>query len=373
MHRKRIMTLIAALALLVGIVALPALAATVPGTGGEIVLTAVGDQAVMPDGAIFESYNPLTPTGSGIFDAFLRVSKSNKDIVKGYNTDERPLEYDENKSPQFTRAWKLSGVPLVPVPGYPGLYREFQLDINQNSAKDPDWFISVDDIEIYLTDTDMATGYPFVGEADLVWQLDDGQNWYLKLDYRLASGSGKRDLIRWVPDSFFQTSPTYGYCAYGAATCDTYVTFFSRFGGELEDTETPEIHWANNDGFEEWGVAIYEPATKSGVKFHDLNANRVQDEGEPGLGGWTIYVDYLDDGLTAGDPQDVTAAADGSYIITGIVPGSFKVREVGPLGWTCSYPATSDVHGCYHEETFEWGCPILTTTSATGPGPPRAA
>jgi hypothetical protein len=37
-------------------------------------------------------------------------------------------------------------------------------------------------------------------------------------------------------------------------------------------------------------------ATKSGIKFHDLNANGVKDEGEPGLAGWTIYVDYDDDG-----------------------------------------------------------------------------
>ena len=29
-------------------------------------------------------------------------------------------------------------------------------------------------------------------------------------------------------------------------------------------------------------------ATKSGMKFNDLDADGVKDAGEPGLGGWTI-------------------------------------------------------------------------------------
>ena len=33
----------------------------------------------------------------------------------------------------------------------------------------------------------------------------------------------------------------------------------------------------------------YQNATKSGMKFHDLNADGVKDAGEPGLAGWTIY------------------------------------------------------------------------------------
>ena len=38
----------------------------------------------------------------------------------------------------------------------------------------------------------------------------------------------------------------------------------------------------------------YQQATKTGTKFNDLNANGVEDAGEPGLAGWTINA-YVDD------------------------------------------------------------------------------
>ncbi|MHC4500613.1 MAG: right-handed parallel beta-helix repeat-containing protein, partial [Planctomycetota bacterium] len=98
----------------------------------------------------------------------------------------------------------------------------------------------------------------------------------------------------------------------------------------------------------------YRPALKSGYKFEDLDADgQSREAGEPGLGGWRIFVDYDDDGvLDAGEPSAVTAA-DGSYLITGIVPGTWKVQEVAQAGWTQSYPASG-----YHEETFTSGATL---------------
>ena len=89
-------------------------------------------------------------------------------------------------------------------------------------------------------------------------------------------------------------------------------------------------------------------ATKSGVKFEDLDADgQPREGGEPGLSGWTIFVDYDDDGqLDGNEPSDVTDA-DGAYTITGIIPGTYKVREVLQAGWTNSFPALG-----YYSETF---------------------
>ena len=92
----------------------------------------------------------------------------------------------------------------------------------------------------------------------------------------------------------------------------------------------------------------FRPATKSGTKFEDLDADgAAQEAGEPGLPGWVIYVDYDDDGvLDAGEPS-ATTDANGDYTITGVVPGTYKVREVAQAGWTQSYPALG-----YYEEVF---------------------
>src|SRR5205807_2404442 len=45
----------------------------------------------------------------------------------------------------------------------------------------------------------------------------------------------------------------------------------------------------------------YTTAELKGQKFEDLNANGAKNDGEGGLQGWTIFVDYTDDGpLTVG-------------------------------------------------------------------------
>ena len=106
------------------------------------------------------------------------------------------------------------------------------------------------------------------------------------------------------------------------------------------------------------------------MKFEDLDADgAAREAGEPGLAGWTIYVDYDNDGVRdAGEPLAVTAA-DGTYTITGINPGTWRVQEVLQAGWTNSYPAAG-----YHEETStSRGGLARATTSGTGRRPPRAA
>ncbi|MHB1037748.1 MAG: ice-binding family protein [Pirellulales bacterium] len=93
-------------------------------------------------------------------------------------------------------------------------------------------------------------------------------------------------------------------------------------------------------------------STISGMKFNDLNGNGVRDLGDPGLSGWTVYVDYNDDGVfqSATEPSAVTGLG-GTYTIVGVDQGVWKVREVGQGGWTNSFPATSDIFGRYQSVT----------------------
>src|SRR4029079_6962528 len=79
---------------------------------------------------------------------------------------------------------------------------------------------------------------------------------------------------------------------------------------------------ASNNNFGNW-----RPATISGTKFEDLNANNVKDAGDTtGVGGVTIYID-ANNNATFDDPISTTTAANGTYSLTGLKPGTYTVRE----------------------------------------------
>src|SRR5207302_7625167 len=81
------------------------------------------------NGALFTQVDSR-PTGTGAINSFVRMQAlGNGTVEQGYNTDARPLSYDENKSPQFTRSLSVASTPAVVIGGV--RYREFLLDINQ--------------------------------------------------------------------------------------------------------------------------------------------------------------------------------------------------------------------------------------------------
>ena len=93
-------------------------------------------------------------------------------------------------------------------------------------------------------------------------------------------------------------------------------------------------------------------STISGMKFNDLNGNGVRDPNDPGLSGWTVYVDYNNNGVldSATEPSALTGPG-GTYTILGVTPGVWKVREVGQTGWTNTVPGTADIFGRFQSVT----------------------
>jgi DNA-binding beta-propeller fold protein YncE len=80
--------------------------------------------------------------------------------------------------------------------------------------------------------------------------------------------------------------------------------------------------------------------TISGTVFHDYNTNGVQDSGEPGLAGQTVFVDLDNSGVW--QPGDPTAFTDinGAYQIQVPNPGTYTVRQVLLGGVLQSAPAS---------------------------------
>ena len=73
-------------------------------------------------------------------------------------------------------------------------------------------------------------------------------------------------------------------------------------------------------------------ATLSGIEFLDSNRNGVQDAGEAGMAGWTVYLDLNDNGvLDTGEPTTTTNAS-GVYTFTGLGAGTFVVRPLTTTG-----------------------------------------
>ncbi len=254
------------------------------------------------------------PTGTGHIHSFVRVqgAASGGGFQQGYNTTARPLQFDENKSPVFTRGLTLGQVPVVVVNGVP--YREFLLDINQKSSAPR---LSLDQARVFLGDRPDLTGYNAgtLAGRSAVFDLDAHGDVSLVLDARLNSGSGAGDMVLLVPDANF-----------AGADPNTYVYLYSQMGGVSGASA--------NGGFEEWAVrstggqSAPGTASLSGFVFLDANNNGVMDAGE-GLQGVTVQLQGVDD---LGNTVVLTAVtgADGSYSFTGLRAGTYSLLETQP-------------------------------------------
>jgi hypothetical protein len=188
--------------------------------------------AVFVNGALFQTAE-LQPAGTGVIDSFVRMQAMG--TQQGYNTDGRPVPFNELTDPNFTRSLLLTSVPTVNVGGT--AYREFVLDINQ-TASATGRFISLDQMRIFQSPTGNMTTTNLSLLGTEIYTLGTAD--WIKLNAQLiGGGSGKSDLFAYIPNSLFTSS-------------NPYVTLYSQFGS----------NFASNDGFEEWfvrGIASIPP------------------------------------------------------------------------------------------------------------------
>jgi hypothetical protein len=261
----------------------------------------------LANGAVFSQASPH-PTGTGVIDSFLRVEATG--VEQGYNTDARPLQFNEKKSPNFTRSLPLSQVGEVTVGGV--LYREFLLDINQQASQP---LLSLDELRFYVSNTPNLTGYnPDTNQLaglDPVYDLGDN---FIELNARLSTGSGGGDMFALIPSQVFDSAPN-----------NQYVYLYCKFG----------VNSPANGGFEEWATASIAPpvntngASLSGYVYQDLNNNQMYDHALPDVPvpGVTIsLIDAVSGALVAQTKTDT----NGFYSFTNVAPGIYNILEGPP-------------------------------------------
>ena len=161
---------------------------------------------------------------------------------------------------------------------------------------------------------------------------------------RAANGlTGPFELL--APRDFAEAS--IDLTAFGINPCFTNVIFTSRSAHPLEGADIQDV---GGGDFPLCGK-------KSGVKFHDRNADGVRAAtGEEGLNGWTMKL-YSDDGdkiLEAGElPALATTTTStinsvvGSYEFGNLANGNYIVCEVLQANWFQSRPSSgTDVADC---------------------------
>jgi uncharacterized surface anchored protein len=170
------------------------------------------------------------------------------------------------------------------------------------------------------------------------------------------------------PDGFTDTTTTDENGAYEFTDLvpgEYTVTFTTSDGYELspEGAGTPAtdsngltttVTLESGDEDDTIDLGAYLPASVGDFVWHDLNANGVQDAGEPGIEGVTVTVTGPD-----GFTDTTTTDENGAYEFTGLVPGTYTVTFTTPDGYSLSplgagTPAT-DSNGLTTTVTLESG------------------
>jgi len=129
----------------------------------------------------------------------------------------------------------------------------------------------------------------------------------------------------------------------GAAAGNTRMRIRIRWTGTLSPCGATE--WGEVEDYT-INIASAGPQTRIyGKKWNDLNDNGEINGGEPGLIGWTIFLDEDHDGEI--DPNDITTTTNslGNYEFTGIEPNKYYyVSEVDQAGWINTYPGAGGIH-----------------------------
>ncbi|MCY2954359.1 MAG: hypothetical protein NTU53_20705 [Planctomycetota bacterium] len=77
-----------------------------------------------------------------------------------------------------------------------------------------------------------------------------------------------------------------------------------------------------------------------GFVYNDLDGNGTRDDGEPGLDGRTVYIDANANGHLDAGERSTTSAANGTYVMEYVRPGTYRIAQLPRDGWRLTEPST---------------------------------
>ncbi len=98
--------------------------------------------------------------------------------------------------------------------------------------------------------------------------------------------------------------------------------------------------------FANFNLSTIIPGSVTGFVWNDLNGNGERDVSstgaftDPGLSGWTIFLDLNGNGSLDGVEPRAVSADDGLYALTNIAPGTVTIVEVAVDGWRATSPVS---------------------------------
>ena len=92
------------------------------------------------------------------------------------------------------------------------------------------------------------------------------------------------------------------------------------------------------------GAAIAAAEIRGSV-WNDVDGNRVWDDGDPGLEGWTVFLDDNENGIRDSEETFGVTRADGSYAIVDVLPGTHVVSVEMQPDWAQTCPGPNPSQG----------------------------
>ena len=138
------------------------------------------------------------------------------------------------------------------------------------------------------------------------------------------------------------------YLDFTATTTDTYYVGVSSYSNFDYDPFLEGSGFGSSTGEYDIEISVepnISPDTGeiAGLKWNDINGDGVQDANEPGLEGWTIYLDDNQNGQLDASETSTTTDVNGEYRFTGLGAGTYTVAEVLQNGWEQTYPGSNNI------------------------------